>query len=127
MSGPYQSTDRDNFAVDLLDSLVQSCYATLPLYGGKWVGGKKPRQGMPVPGWLEGVEPYRVESWGRRRGWLHDSYVRKRSQYHYAVRRAQAASDKYRAEGLLAAALQGDAALIREMKVIKKGVWVQQN
>ena len=86
---------------------------------------------MPVPGWLEGVEPYRVEScyWGDvwkkegrpSTGWLHDTYVRKRSQYHYAVRRAQAASDKYRAEGLLAAALQGDAALIKEMKVIKKG------
>ena len=37
------------------------------------------------------------------------------------MRRAQAASDKYRAEGLLAAALQGDVALIQEMKVIKKG------
>ena len=86
---------------------------------------------MPVPGWLESVEPYRIEScyWGDvwkkegrpSTGWLHGLYIRKKAQYHYAVRRAQAASDKYSAEGLLASALQGDAALIQEMKVIKKG------
>ena len=125
------SAERDDFVTDLLDSVVQSCYASLPHYGGRWVGGKKPRQGRVKPGWCDNVEPYRMEScyWGdvwRKEGrpstgWLHDLYVRKRAQYHYAVRRAEAASDKARAEGLLAAALQGDAALIKEMKVIRRG------
>ena len=128
---PSHTSDRDRFVVDLLESLVQSCYTTLPLYGGKWVGGANARKGMPVPGWLENVEPYREESyyWGNvwkkeRRpstGWLHDLYIKKRAQYHYALRRAQAARDRYCAEGLLAAALQGDTALLKEMKIIKKG------
>ena len=128
---PQHTADRDSFVVDLLESLVQSCYTTLPLYGGKWVGGKKARQGMPVPGWLENVEPYREESyyWGNvwkkegrpSTGWLHDLYIKKKAKYHYAVRRAQAARDKHSAEGLLAAALQGDSALLKEMKIIKNG------
>ena len=128
---PHHTADRDKFVVDLLDSLVQSCYTTLPLYGGKWVGGKKARQGMNVPGWLENVEPYREESiyWGNvwkkegrpSTGWLHDLYIKKKAKYHYAVRRAQAAREKYCAEGLLAAALQGDTALLKEMKIIRKG------
>ena len=48
-------------------------------------------------------------------------YSRKRAQYHYAVRKAKASSKKHRAENLLAAALEGDTALLKEMKVMKKG------
>ena len=54
-------------------------------------------------------------------GWLHDTYVKKRSQYHYAVKRAKASSYQDKAEKLLAAALQGDTDLLSEMKKIRKG------
>ena len=47
--------------------------------------------------------------------------MKKKSQYHYAVRRAKAKSDQHKAENLLAAALQGDTALLHEMKLIRKG------
>ena len=45
----------------------------------------------------------------------------KKAQYHYAVRRAKARGDQGKAENLLAAALQGDTALLHEMKQIRKG------
>ena len=77
------------------------------------------------------MEPFRLESryWGDvwlkegrpSTGWLHGLYTRKKAQYHYAVRRAMAQCDRYRAENLLEAALQGDTACLKEMKVIKKG------
>ena len=54
-------------------------------------------------------------------GWLHTTYVMKKSQYHYAVRRAKARSDRSMAEKLLVAALQGDTALLHEMRNIRKG------
>ena len=82
-------------------------------------------------GWVDEVEPFRAESiyWGDvwqkegrpSTGWLHGIYIKKKAQYHYAVRKAMARCDKYKAENLLAAALQGDAVLLQEMKVIKKG------
>ena len=123
--------DRDELVLEMLDCIVKTSHASLPTYGGRWVGGKKRGQGRPVPKWQEDVEPFRQDSmyWGdvwKREGrpstgWLHDTYLKKKSQYHYAVRRAKAKSDKYKAENLLAAALQGDTALLHEMKMIRKG------
>ena len=123
--------ERDNLVLDILDCLVKTANVSLPHQGGRWVGGKKRNQGRPVPGWLEDVEPFRKVSlyWGDvwrnegrpHTGWLHDTYVNSRSQYHYSVRRAKARGDQVRAEKLLAAALQGDAALLHEMKQIKRG------
>ena len=87
-------------------------------------------QGRPVPRWAVEVEPFRQESlyWGDvwkkegrpSTGWLHATYIKKKSQYHY-VRRAKARSEQHKAENLLAAALQGDTALMNEMKLIRKG------
>ena len=128
---PAHTGDRDATVLDILDAVVKSTYETLPIYGGRWVGGKKRRQGMAVPGWAVEVEPFRADSiyWGDvwkkegrpSTGWLHGLYIKKKAQYHYAVRRAMARASKSRAENLLAAALDGDTALLREMKVIKKG------
>ena len=111
--------------------MPKSSYAALPTYGGRWVGGRGRRPGLAVPGWVEEVEPFKVQSryWGDvwlkegrpSTGWLHGLYTRKKAQYHYAVRRAMAQCNRHRAENLLTVALQGDTALLKEMKVIKKG------
>ena len=47
--------------------------------------------------------------------------VRKRSQYHYAIRRARGRADLTRAEHLFEASLQGDCNLLAEMKKIRCG------
>ena len=118
--------ERDDLVLGILDLPL------LPTSSGcRWVGGKKKNQGKPVPGWLQDVEPYRKASiyWGEvwrkegrpSTGWLHDTYSKSRSQYHYAARRAKARGDQVKAEKLLAAALQGDAALLQEMKKIRRG------
>ena len=83
------------------------------------------------------MEPFRHESinWGDvwkkegrpSTGWLHATYIKKKAQYHYAVRRAKAKADQHKAEKLLAAALQGDTALLEEMKKIRKGGGGLQN
>ena len=75
------------------------------------MGGKN----RPVPKLVEYVEPFRRESiyWGDvwkkegrpSTGWLHATYIKKKAQYHYAVRRAKARWDQGKAENLLAAAL----------------------
>ena len=79
--------ERDGLVLDILDNIVKSSYAALPTYGGRWVGGRGRRPGLAVPGWVEEVEPYRVQSryWKDVRlkegrpstGWLHDLYTRK--------------------------------------------------
>ena len=123
--------DRDTLVLDMLDCVVKASHSSLPTYGGRWVGGKNKGQGRPVPRWPEDVEPFRQESifWGDvwkkegrpSSGWLHATYIKKKAQYHYAVRRAKAKADQHKAENLLAAALQGDTALLEEMKKIRKG------
>ena len=47
--------------------------------------------------------------------------VKKRTQYHYAVRRQKTKSDLCRAEKLFQASMQDDLDLLREMKVIRGG------
>ena len=123
--------DRDKFVLDLLDCVVKASHSSLPAYGGRWIGGKKKGQGKPIPGWHEDVEPKRQESiyWGDvwkkegrpSTGWLHATYIRKKAQYHHAVRKAKARCDRTKAEKLLVAALQGDTALLKEMKIIRRG------
>ena len=120
--------DRDKFLLDILDCVVKTSHSSLPSSGGRWTGGKNRGH---VPGWAQDVEPSRQESiyWGEvwkkegrpSTGWLHATYIRKKAQYHYAVRRAKARSDRTKAEKLLSAALQGDTALLQEMRNIRKG------
>ena len=95
------------------------------------VAGLVERLFISLLGWNAEIEPLRAASvyWGDiwkkegrpNGGWLHGLYSRKRAQYHYAVRQAKARSDRSRAENLLANALTGDIALLKEMKLIKRG------
>ena len=122
------SEQRDSMVLDILCAIVETSYVTLPLYGGKG-GGKG--AATTCPGWTEEVKPYQKESrywhdaWvleGRPRGnWLHSLMIKKRSQYHYAIRRARGRADLTRAEHLFEASLQGDCNLLEEMKRIRCG------
>ena len=82
-----------------------------------------------VPGWAEQVESFRKESmywhkvWmsqGRpSQGWLYDTMVKRRTQYHYAVRRLKRKADLVRAEKLFVASMESDLNLLKEMKQVK--------
>ena len=119
--------DRDSLTLDILCALVETSYTVLSLY----IHGVNRINSSRVPGWTEEVRPYQAESrywhdvWvqeGRPRGtWLHGLMVRKRSQYHYAIRRARGRADLTRAEHLFEASLQGDCNLLAEMKKIRCG------
>ena len=121
------SVDRDNMVVDILTAVVETSYTALPLYGSKGGG----RGNKSVPGWVADVRPFQEDArywhgiWvqeGKPRGnWLHGLMIKKRSQYHYAVRRAKGKADLCRAEHLFEASLLGDCNLLSEMKKIRCG------
>ena len=130
-SDQNHTDERDNMVLDMLCTIVETSYTTLPLYGGKGGGKGHGAHGTFFPGWSEQVAPYQKEArywhdaWvleGSPRGnWLHGLMVKKRSQYHYAIRRARKRSDLTRAENLFEASLQGDCNLLAEMKKIRCG------
>ena len=121
---------RDNFVLDILSAMIESCHATLPTYGGCQVGEK--RLGVSIPGWSTEVKPYQEESiyWGNlwkqvgrpTTGYLHEAYIQARRQYHLAVLRVKRKRRHYQAEQLLVASMEGDVELIKQMKIIKKGI-----
>ena len=125
------SEQRDAFMLDILLSLVECTYTTLPISGGSGGGGHGGKgKAAPIPGWAS-VEPFRKEAqywhgvWLKEnrpsRGWLHDTMTKWKRQYHYAVRRAKASSNKVRAVRLFEAAMKGDTDLLLEMKKIRSG------
>ena len=128
---PKHSEDRDSIVLDMLCAIVETSYTTLPLYGGKGGGRQHDSHGTAFPGWNEFVAPFQQEArywhavWlheGRpSTGWLHGLMVKKRLQYHYAIRRLRRRSDLIRAETLFEASLQGDCNLLAEMKNIRCG------
>ena len=120
---------RDSHVLDMLTAVIEATHATLPTYGGCWVGDKRP--GVSIPGWARDVKHYKEDSlyWGDMwkssgrptDGWIHDSYKEARRQYHYAILRAKRSRQQHQAEELLAAAMEGDVQLLQEMKAIKNG------
>ena len=96
---------------------------------GASAGGRGARGGLP--GWSEEVEPFRQQSiywhnvWLREgrpsHGWLHETMVKRRTQYHHAVRRLKRRLDLTRAKKLFQASMLGDTNLLKEMKQIKSG------
>ena len=125
------SEERDSFVLDMLCAVVETSYTTLPVYGGKARRGQHGYHGTAFPGWSKEVEPYQQEArywhdnWvleGRPRGnRLHGVMVKKRAQYHYAIRRTRRRSDLTRAETLFESSLQGDCNLLAEMKKVRCG------
>ena len=74
---------RDGHMLDILTAIIETSHLTLPMYGGCWVGEKRP--GVNVPGWTREVKPYKDDSiyWGDlwksagrpNTGWVHQMYV----------------------------------------------------
>ena len=131
-SDTKHSENRDSFMLDILMNLVESSYTTLPMVGGRQGSGAGVRGSRGgLPGWQEEAEPFRQVSlywyniWLREgrpsQGWLHSTMVRKRTQYHYAVRRLRRRADHVRAEKLFEASMLGDVNLLKEMRNIKRG------
>ena len=56
-----------------------------------------------------------------RGNWLHGLMVKKRAQYHYAIRRLRKKADLTRAKHLFESSLKGDLDLQAEMKRIRCG------
>ena len=120
---------RDSHVLDMLTAVIEATHATLPTYGGCWIGDKRP--GVSIPGWARDVKHYKEDSlyWGDMwkssgrptDGWIHDSYKEARRQYHYAILRAKRSRQQHQAEELLSAAMEGDVQLLQEMKAIKNG------
>ena len=125
------SHDRDSFTLDILMALVETTHTSLPMSGGRRVGHQGKSGCRALPGWLEEVEPFRAESRYWHRVWLnegrpnnnllHATMVKKRSQYHYAVRRLKRKADLIRAQNLFEASMLGDLDLLKEMKTIRGG------
>ena len=130
-SDPAHSKDRDTFMLDILLSMVETSHTSIPLCGGRRVGSTAKSGCKAIPGWTEEVEPFRMESmyWQRvwlaegrpSHGWLHATMVKKRTQYHYAVRRLKRKADLIRAGKLFVASMESDLHLLKEMKAIKGG------
>ena len=123
------SETRDSHVLDLLTAIVETSHVTLPTYGGCWVGEN--RRGVCVPGWNKEVKPYREESlyWGNMwrqagrpgAGVVHENYIQARREYHQAILRVKRLRQKFQAEELLVAAMEGDTELLKGMKIIKQG------
>ena len=130
-SNPIHSQERDSFTLDILLAIVETTHTSLPFCGGRRVGRSEKSGSRALPGWLDEVEPFKQEAryWHRvwlmegrpSQDWLHRTMVKKRTQYHYAVRRLKKKTDQTRAEKLFEASMQGDVDLLREMKILRGG------
>ena len=116
--------------LDLLMSVVETSYSSLPLTGR--AGNGRGQDGREIiPGWASEVEPLRLESNVCYRAWLaagkprqgneHEARLRSHAQYRYAVRRVKRASKLHQAQSLFSAAMDGDIELFKEMQRVKSG------
>ena len=127
---PGHSSERDNYVLDILCSVVESSHTVIPI-GRRRKPGKAGHVSGCVPGWDKEVQPFKEEArlfhslWlsaGRpNRGDLYTAMRKSRNLYHYAVRRTKRLRDLHRAKKLCEASLVDDMELIKEMRKVKKG------
>ena len=120
--------ERDSVVLDVLLSMVESSYTTLPLTGR--VGGRDGKREV-IPGWSTEVEPYRLRSNVAYRMWLAAGKPRQgevfknklqhHTQFRYAVRRVKRAGKLHQARGLFQTAMEGDLELMKELRRTKSG------
>ena len=114
---------RDKVVMDILLGMVETSYTSLPLTGR--AGGREDSREI-IPGWSTDVEPYRLQSNAAYRCWLAAGKPRQgqvfqaklhhHAQFRYAVRRVKRAAKLHQAQGLFAAAMNGDIELMKEMR-----------
>ena len=119
---------RDKVVMDILLGMVETSYTSLPLTGR--AGGREDSREI-IPGWSTEVEPYRLQSNAAYRCWLAAGKPRQgrvfqdklhhHAQFRYAVRRVKRAAKLHQAQGLYAAAMNGDIELMKEMRRVKSG------
>ena len=122
------SDARDDMVLDLLLGMVETSYTSLPLTGR--AGGREGSR-ETIPGWSREVEPYRLQSNAAYRVWLaagkprhgdiFQAKLHHHAQFRYAIRRVRRASKFHQAQGLFAAAMNGDIELMKEMRRVKSG------
>ena len=115
---------RDDFVLDMLNCVIESSHATIPMVSGR-PGSVRPDSGL-MPGWKEEVAPAQKDSvfwhavWrsaGRPSGGeLYNVMRSTRAKYHTAIRRVRRAADQIKAQKLFEASLDGGVNLINEMK-----------
>ena len=82
------SSDCDSLLLDVLCSMVETCYTTIPLSGGGKAGpGRTARGGLP--GWGEEVRPYQQESIHWHRVWIREGRPSTGPIHDTMVRQAQ--------------------------------------
>ena len=124
---PSHSEERDTMVLDILCTMVESSYTSLPLTGQ--AGGRRGRD--VIPGWSAEVEPFRRDSNACFRAWLAagkprqgtelQDKLRSHALFRHAVRRAKRAEKLHMAQGLFGAAMAGDLQLFKEMRRVKSG------
>ena len=125
---------RDSFLLDILISMIETSYQTIPVGGGKrtrWDPDKNCEVDTAIPGWRKELEPLRQDSlfwhamWlqsGKpNRGQLYEVMKHVRNKYHYAVKKSKKLADSVRAKKLFESAQKGDIDLLKEMKTIRGG------
>ena len=122
------SDARDDMVLDLLLGMMETSYTSLPLTGR--AGGREGSR-ETIPGWSREVEPYRLQSNAAYRVWLaagkprhgdiFQAKLHHHAQFRYAIRRVRRASKFHQAQGLFAAAMNGDIELMKEMRRVKSG------
>ena len=116
--------------LDLLLSVVETSYTSLPLTGRARSGPGRDSRDI-IPGWTTEVEPHRLESnfcyrvllgaGTPRQGVEHEARLRSHAQYQHAVRRLKRSANLHQAQGLFNAAMAGDIKLVKEMRRAKSG------
>ena len=115
---------RDDFVLDMLNCVIESSHATIPMVGGR-PGSVRLDSGL-MPGWKVEQAPAQKDSvfwhavWqsaGRpSSGKLYNVMRSTRAKYHTAIRRVRRAADQIKAQKLLEASMEGGGNLISEMK-----------
>ena len=123
------SEDRDSVVLDILLSMVEVSYTSLPLTGQAGRGRSRERE--VIPGWSATVEPFRQRSIYCYRAWraggkpshgdLHRAKLESHAQFRYAVRRVKRSDKLQQAKGLFEVAMAGDVALMKEMRRVQTG------
>ena len=122
------SEGRDKVVLDVLLSMVECSYTSIPLTGK--TGGTKGAREI-IPGCSTEVEPHRkvantcytawVASGKPRQGPIFEAKLKSHARFRYAVRKVKRAKDLHKAQGLYEAAMSGDIELMKELRRVKTG------